>query len=247
MGYSQPDWRSGAVGRDASDRDDFVGGASAARPGVLSRRAYMLLLSAFTAAGIAFAAAVSLVSLDWNLHAWPWYGTLAFFVAVLLVGWAGVSICNASDSPWVSAFGYALVAGPLGLAIGPVLSLYQPVAVFSVFALTTLVVVVLGVVGALLPQDLASWGTWLLGALLILIGGQLIVPLLGMFGLPVAGALTLLDWVGVLLFAGYVIYDLNQAARDEYTLDNAVDNAMSIFLGFINLFIRFLSLFGGNK
>lgn len=228
----------------ASSQSSWNNGSTS---GTLTRRTYMLLLSLFTAAGIAFAAAASLVSLDWDMRAWPWYGTLGFFIVVLLVGWGGVAICTASTNPLVSAFGYALVAGPLGLATGPLINMYQPVSVLSIFALTTLVVIVLGVVGALWPKDLAPWGVWLFGALLILIGGQLIVPLLGWMGLPVAGALTLLDWVGVFLFAGYVIYDLNQAIRQEYTIDNAIDNAMSVFLDFINLFIRLLSLFGQKK
>ena len=70
---------------------------------------------------------------------------------------------------------------------------------------------------------------------------------MGMFGLPVDGAMTALDWIGVVIFGGLVIFDLNRAVRLPHTLDNAIDRAMAIYLDFINIFLRLLSLMGQKK
>jgi len=44
-----------------------------------------------------------------------------------------------------------------------------------------------------------------------------------------------------------VIYDLNRAMRLQRTMNNAIDVSVQVFLDFINIFIRILSLMGGVK
>lgn len=79
-----------------------------------------------------------------------------------------------------------------------------------------------GVIGFVLVVFLIALGaTWvaassddpLLGLLLLLIVGQFGVLFLGMLGVPVAGAMTALDWLGLALFSALVIFDLNRALR----------------------------------
>jgi len=213
----------------------------------MSRQLYMLLICAWTAGGIAFSAVMSAISQDWQLDSWNKWAYIGFFIGVLVVSIGGTIIAQMSDNPLISALGYLLVAGPFGLMLGPVVAMYEASSVVKVFALTSFVVLVLGLVGALLPDDLSSWGVPLLGALLLLIGGYFIVPLLGAFGIPVDGAMTVLDWVALVIFGALVIYDLNRAVRLPHTLDNAIDSAVAIYLDFINIFIRLLSLMGQKK
>lgn len=210
----------------------------------ISRRLYMLLVCVWTTIGVAFSAATSFISQGWNLKAWNVWLVLLFYIAILGVSLLGVYVSNRSDNPVVSAFGYALVAGPFGLMLGPLLATYTTMSVVKVFILTSAVVLVLGIVGVVIPDDLASWGTPLLGGLLLLLGGYFLVPLMGFFGIPIAGAMTVLDWVGLVIFGALVIFDLNRAVRLPHTVDNAIDSAVAIYLDFINIFIRLLSLMG---
>ena len=108
--------------------------------------------------------------------------------------------------------------------------------------ITTAMVVVLGVMGALIPKSLESWAPYLFGGLCLLILGLLFVPLAAAFGLPVEGALTWMDWIGIVLFGGYVIFDLNRAQRVERTHDNAIDCALAVYLDFVNIFVRVIGL-----
>ena len=217
------------------------------KPDTMSANLYALAVTVFVALGIAFAAAMSLVSLQWT---WPFqngWWLLGFSLGVLLVSICGVFIFTASDNWLVSLIGYALVAGPFGLFLGPVVSLYTPTSVLRVFVITAGIVVVLGLIGAIIPKSLESWGAWLLGGLLVLIVGQLAIPFAGFLGVNIGGALQVWDWVGIVLFAGLTVFDLNRAMRLPHTLDNAVDSAAAVFLDFLNIFIRLLELTGTLK
>ena len=56
--------------------------------------------------------------------------------------------------------------------------------------------------------------------------------------------MTLWDLAGVALFSAYVVYDLNRAMSIPYSMKNAIDAAVEVYLDLINLFIRLLSLLG---
>lgn len=213
----------------------------------MTRRLYLLMVCCWTAAGIAFSAYTSTISTDWPIASWGLWQMLGFFLGILAVAMAGVFIAHSSDNPVVSVLGYSLVAGPFGLLLGPVLAMYESSSITTVFALTCLVVLVLGLVGVMIPNNLAPWGLWLTGGLLLIIIAQFMLPVLASFGLPVSEAMTLIDWIALVIFGGLVIFDLNRAVRLPFTHDNAIDSAVAIYLDFINIFIRLLSLMGQKK
>lgn len=208
--------------------------------GTMSKNLFAFMVSFWTAAGIVASAIAAYYSQSWELT-WP------FLIGVLVTGIVGVIVALKSENPVISLIGYALVAIPFGLMLGPVVALYTAASVVRVLFVTTGVVVALGIVGAVIPDDLEGWGSYLFGGLILLIVGGLAVPIAGFFGLPIDHALTLLDWAGVLIFSGYVIYDWNRAMRVPFTSDNAIDCALAVYLDFINLFIRLLSLMGTKK
>ena len=213
----------------------------------MPRSAFMLMVCAITAVGVG----ISALAAQWsganvNLASMGW-GGLGFVLVLFLVALGATMVASASDDPLVSAAAYVVLTVAFGLLLGPVVFMYTAVSVAKVLALTVMLVIGLGLIGVFIPKDLSSWGMPLLGLLLILIIGQFGVILLGALGLPVAGAMTLLDWLGLLLFSAYVIFDLNRALRIPYTMNNAVDSAMAIYLDFINIFIRLLSLMGQKK
>jgi FtsH-binding integral membrane protein len=206
----------------------------------MSKNLFAFLVSFWTAVGIASSAVAASFTTGWHPTLWPLLG-------LSLIPFAGIFIALRSGNPVVSLIGYMLVTIPFGLIVGPVVAMYTAASVTKVLMITTGMVVVLGIVGAVYPKSLESWGIWLLGALLVLIFGQFGVMIAGAFGVNVGGAMTVLDWVGVALFSGYVVYDLNRAMRVERTHDNAIDCAVAVYLDFANIFIRLLSLMGDRK
>ncbi|MBI2483079.1 US12 family protein [Candidatus Uhrbacteria bacterium] len=203
----------------------------------MSKQQFALLVSFWTAVGIGGSAVGAYASRDWQFG-------LGLLLIPFVMSIVGTMIALRSNEPIISLLGYALVAIPFGFMLGPVVAMYTVASVLKVFAVTTMITIVFGVVGAVIPDSLEGWGSALFGCLLILIIGGFAVPIAGLFGLPITTALSVLDWCGVIVFTGLVIFDWNRAMRVERTHDNAIDCALAIYLDWVNLFIRLLSIMG---
>lgn len=228
----------------------------------ISRNQFVLLMGFFVLLGLAVTAFVAHFTTGWmelvpsatqgGESSWRWVGPINMWVVVLGVlvcGIVGVFIALGSENPAISLFGYLLVAAPFGLLLGPTVGMYESESVTKVILVTGLVTGVLTLVGAVIPESLEHWAGWLFSALLILLIGQIGIPLLGWLipGFPLQGALKFWDWIGVLLFSAYVIFDMNRAMRVPATVDNAIDCALALYLDIINLFIRLLEIMGNKK
>ncbi len=205
----------------------------------MGKRAYVSLISFWTLVGIAMTGVTAYACQDLELGWW--------MLAVIAAAFGGTFLALYSDNPFLSFIGYMLVAVPFGAMLGPVVALYSPGTVIKVAAITTGMVLLLGAVGVVWPRSLESWHPYLLGALWILLLGLFAMPLLSWAGLDVSTAMGIWDWVGVVLFGALVIFDLNRAMRIERTLDNSIDVALAVYLDWLNIAIRLLSIMGGNS
>lgn len=96
-------------------------------------------------------------------------------------------------------------------------------------------------------KDLSNWKTLLFGILIV----GLILSLVNLF----LGNSTLdivLDWVILFVFFGVTAYDMNKIKQLQYEegLDQNklhIYGAMELYLDFINIFLRMLSIFGKRK
>ena len=201
---------------------------------------YAVLVSMWMALGIGVTAIAAYLTQSW-------VPDLVAIIALLVVSIIGIIIALVSDSSLISFIGFVLLVVPTGMLLGPFVALYTEASVFKIFFVTTGLAVVLGVVGALCPIDLAPIGSVLFGVLGMLLVGYFYAGIATLVGIPIDGALTWLDWIGVVLFSIYIIYDWNRAMNIPHTVDNSVDSAMALYLDFINLFIRLLELFGEKK
>jgi FtsH-binding integral membrane protein len=208
--------------------------------GTMSKNLFAFMVSFWTATGIAVSAVGAYFAQGMQFTWW-------FYIGVLVLAIAGIFISFTSDNPVISFIGFMLVAVPFGLMVGHVVAMYTTASIVRVFFVTTSVVVVLGIVGAVIPDSLDGWGSWLLGGLVALLVSSFLLPVAAFFGLPIDKALTWMDVIGVVLFSGYVIYDWNRAMRVPYTMDNAIDCAVAVYLDFVNLFLRLLRLTGKRK
>jgi FtsH-binding integral membrane protein len=131
----------------------------------------------------------------------------------------------------------------LGLAFGPVLAYYaksDPAILWQSGGATALFVGALGSYGYATRRDLSTWARslfWLLiglivfGVVLIFVnipGGRLIYAVLGLA-----------------IFGAYTIFDFNRLRRAN--MDASVPIAVGIFLDVVNIFLFFLTIFGGGR
>ena len=129
-----------------------------------------------------------------------------------------------------------------GLALGPVLSSYasaNPGAVWQAAGATALFTGGLGAIGYATKRDLSSWYRALFIGLIALI----VFGLVTLF-VAIPGANVIYAVLGLLLFGALTVFDFNRLRRTS--MSGAVPIAASIFLDIFNVFLFFLSLFGGG-
>lgn len=166
-----------------------------------------------------------------------------------MLGLFGVSLIGCfvaqAESVGVKLIGLTMIAGGLGAITGPYVAHFKMASVIDVAFATVFITLVLGLVGWVYPKSLSHWGGLLFVALIGLILVQVFLPLIYYFlGLPLKGLFTFLDWVGVILFSGFIVFDFNRAQELPKTTDNAISAGINVFLDVANLFIRLLALFG---
>jgi FtsH-binding integral membrane protein len=167
-------------------------------------------------------------------------GILFFFFAIACVfGLQFASRAGRDQLSILLLFGLGLF---LGLFIAPVIAYYvksDPNAVWDAAGATALFCGGCGAYGYATRRDLSSWYRTLFWALLALI-------VFGLIGLFVTIPNENIIWAiaGLVIFGGFTIFDFNRLRRT--TQGGAVPIAASIFLDVFNVFLFFLTLFGGG-
>lgn len=133
-----------------------------------------------------------------------------------------------------------------GLTLSGLLWAYNPTILYHVFLMTALAYGTVGFVGATIARDLSGLRQFLMMALILMI----VYAVVGMFFPAVFGGAGsfIYSVIGSVVFLGFTLVDFNIVRRSNYTLSEAGALMMGItlYLDFINLFIMFLSLFGGG-
>jgi modulator of FtsH protease len=131
----------------------------------------------------------------------------------------------------------------LGMALGATLAYYadsQPGVLWQSGGATALFVGALGSYGYATRRDFSSWARtlfWLLIALIV-VGIVLIF-------VNIPGGNLIYAVLGLVLFGAYTIFDFNRLRRAN--MDQSVPIAAGIFLDVVNIFLFFLTIFGGGR
>lgn len=106
----------------------------------------------------------------------------------------------------------------------------------------------LALIGYKTKVDLSKWHTILFGVLIVGVILSVVNIFLGNTMLDIV-----LDWVILLTFFGITIYDMNKIKNLSEDADILEDDklyiygAMELYLDFINIFLRILSIFGKRR
>lgn len=141
-------------------------------------------------------------------------------------------------------FAYAFLNGFTLSVIFPV---FELTSIVYAFAGTAALFGVLSLIGYTTKKDISKWSSILTVALLIGLVLTVINIFVGSSFLDIA-----LDWAILLIFFGLTIYDINKikVMQDAGFCDDEklyVYGAMQLYLDFINIFLRILSLFGKRR
>jgi modulator of FtsH protease len=130
----------------------------------------------------------------------------------------------------------------LGLAVAPVVDYYakaNPSILYQAVGATGGFVALLGAAGYATRRDLSIYYRFFFFALIALI----VFGLVALF-VSIPHSNVIYAVLGLVIFGGFTVLDFNRLARTNMNM--AVPIAASIFLDIFNVFILFLSLFGGS-
>ncbi|MCI8481699.1 MAG: Bax inhibitor-1/YccA family protein [Clostridia bacterium] len=141
-------------------------------------------------------------------------------------------------------FVYAMLNG---VTLSTIFVLFELGSIVWLFVVSALLFGGMAFFGYKTKKDLSNWRTLLFGTLI----AGIIVSLINLF----VGNSTLdiiIDCIILLVFFGITIYDMNKikALQEDESLDQSklhIYGAMELYLDFINIFIRILSLFGKKR
>jgi FtsH-binding integral membrane protein len=169
------------------------------------------------------------------------WGILAFVASLGCV--IGLNVASKRGNEQVAITLLLGVGLLLGLALGPVFNSYMqadPAAVWQAAGATGGFVAGLGAAGYATRRDLSSFYRVLFWALL----GLIAFGVLAIF-VSIPNENIIWSVAGLVIFGGYTVLDFNRLRRSGQ--EEAVPIAASIFLDVLNIFLFFLTLFGGNS
>lgn len=206
----------------------------------MSRSAYVRCVAFFTlvVGGVVAAGAVA-------SYSWPM--SLPLLLGSFVVAIVCIFVFTGSSNPLVSGIGVSVMSLALGLMIGPLVATYSTIVVMEAVVTTAAVMVVMSALGILFPKIFEGWGPYLVAGLTLLIVAQFAQLIFLALGFSQAAHMPILTWFGVAVFVGFVAYDWAQALALPHTLDNAIDASGGLILDAVNLFIRFLEIYGGSS
>ena len=142
-------------------------------------------------------------------------------------------------------FVYAIING---VTLASIFAIYQMSSIIYLFAISAIAFAVLGFIGYKTKKDLSSWGIYIT---VFLIAG-IILSLVNLFIIKSSMLDLVIDWLILALFCGVTIYDINkikllQSIPEINQEKIYIYCAMQLYLDFINIFLRILSIFGKRR
>lgn len=135
-----------------------------------------------------------------------------------------------------------------GVTLAVVFVSFELYSVIYLFAISALVFGILSIIGYKTNKNLTSWGPYIT---VFLIAG-ILLSVLNLFIFKNSTFDLIIDWLILALFCGVTIYDINKVKllQSEPNINQEkihIYCAMQLYLDFINIFLRVLSIFGKEK
>lgn len=166
------------------------------------------------------------------------YNTTLLLIGYFVSAIAGSIIISRAKSFITRFIAFHLIVVPLGLILGVVSYAYSDYTVIQTLIATASIVILMTALSVIIPNAFTKLGGILAVTLFAtLIAQTLIVVMTGV----IPGWI---DWVMVVVFAGFIGYDWSIAQMYPKTLGNSILSASHIYLDVVNIFIRLLRIFG---
>lgn len=150
-------------------------------------------------------------------------------------------------SPTVVGILYFIYAAVNGVTLSTIFVVFELQSIVLLFVASAILFGGLALYGYKTSKDLSNWRTILFGTLFV----GLIVSIINLF---IGNSMLdiIIDWVILLVFFGITTYDMNKIKQLSLLPDLDKEKlhiygAMELYLDFINIFLRILSIFGKRR
>lgn len=150
--------------------------------------------------------------------------------------------------PWAVGILYFVYSMINGVTLSVIFAVFELYSIVYLFVVSAIIFAVLGIIGYKTNADLSRWSPYIT---VFLIAG-LVLSLLNLFIFKNSTFDLILDWIILAIFCGVTIYDINRIKlmQSEPSINQEkihIYCAMQLYLDFINIFLRILSIFGKRK
>lgn len=133
-----------------------------------------------------------------------------------------------------------------GLTFSSIFIAFDMELIIYAFGITSLIFMIFSVIGYTTNIDLSKMSTYLFVGLIILILGSIMGSFINISSLDLYMII-----FGILLFIGFIAYDIQKIKNMSRRIENeeklAIYGALQLYLDFINLFVRILSLLSRTR
>ena len=157
-----------------------------------------------------------------------------------------LSLCITKLSKAMTIVLYIGYAAVTGLTLSSVFLAYELSSIIMIFLMTSIIFALLSVYGYITKKDVSKIGPILFFGLI----GIIIVTILNIFVFKSSSFDTWISIISIIIFLGFVVYDINLIKRRMYDIDDdklAVYGAFQLYLDFVNIFLDLLRLFGESN
>ncbi len=141
---------------------------------------------------------------------------------------------------------YIAYSAITGLSLASIFLVYELSSIISVFLVTSIIFAGLALYGYKTDKDITKLSPLLIATLF----GIVLLAFINMFFIKNPNFDLLLTVVSMLVFMGFIMYDVNVLKRKLYDIEEdklVIYGAFQLYLDFINLFLDLLRLFGKSN
>jgi len=170
---------------------------------------------------------------------------LIVFLVFIQIGLVAFISARVHKMSFITALGAFLFYAALnGITLSWIFLEYAKGTIYGAFGVTALLFGIMAIIGTVTKKDLSAMGNFAMMALI----GIIIASVANIF-LKSDGISWLLTYVGVLVFVALTAYDVQKIKKlsdtGRYNTNQiAILGALTLYLDFINLFIRILRILG---
>ncbi len=208
-------------------------------------KSFLYMVVALIVTAIAAFAAPQAMAKILITHPSAIFGLVGLELVIVIVSNIAIKKNNAA----LTVVLYTVYSFLTGATLGVVFWAYQLGSVVAIFLMTSAIFAIMAVYGMVTKRDLSSLGSILLMSIL----GIIIVSTVNILFLHSEGLELAISYLGVAIFIGFTAYDTQKIKQKVAYADSAntevlaLSGAFQLYLDFINIFIRLLSIMGRRK